>query len=416
MGVVAPRGGTLGWEPLSFLSRTARVVGRSRAGEEGSFSCARSLRAYISPVVNAVSERQSRRSGPASVLVRVRISLCARTPFRPNSPIPRSKIFQTILAREWNFSHWQKNAVFVASYDPTTIDPSCARDDPSSIILVSLLLVVHSCFRKKFFPSHPRNVNTCLLWRIIIFWIGHERIKDRRDFRGWDEKWLEARSREKRMMEMNGGGTVWKERGEAKSWWPFVRGIDGHDSYRKKSSRGLKIDCVVVPLRASLQLFRSKISQLAIFRRLSAVICAPPWSMNRRGVVGTLGRTVNPTIRLKTVHRLRFTVGTRGLPVWFMRLGLRAVGFKELASFDSGRWRERQTREQEDRGGDAHRSSLYDSLDKCQMIYVRLQFCCCDNWDNSISRSRVEYFWLNKRGKFERLSIDLCRVEPPLDW
>lgn len=126
-------------------------------------------------------------------------------------------------------------------------------------------------------------------------------------------------------------GRIWKETRcensegrRSRLRWSF--GIDGHDSYRKKSSRGLKIDCVVVPLCASLQLFRSKISQLAIFRRLSAVICAPPWSMNRRGVVEALGRTVNPTIRLKTVHRLRFTAGTRGSPVWFMRLG-RAVGF-----------------------------------------------------------------------------------------
>lgn len=118
----------------------------------------------------------------------------------------------------------------------------------------------------------------------------------------------------------------------------------------------LKIDRVVVPLRASLQLFRSKISQLAIFRRLSAVICAPPWSMSRRGAVeGTLGRTVNPAFRLKTVHRLRFTAaGTRGSPVWFMRLGTRGFLKSEFWLGEATL----KTRGQEDRGGDAHRSSL----------------------------------------------------------
>lgn len=135
----------------------------------------------------------------------------------------------------------------------------------------------------------------------------------------------------------------------------------------------LKIDRVVVPLRASLQLFRSKISQLAIFRRLSAVICAPPWSMSRRGAVeGTLGRTVNPAFRLKTVHRLRFTAaGTRGSPVWFMRLGTRGFLKSEFWLGEATL----KTRGQEDRGGDAHLLSA-NYLDKCQII--RLRFFSCD--------------------------------------
>lgn len=89
------------------------MVGRWRAGEEGSFSCARSLRAYISPVVNAVSERQSRRSGPASVLVRVRILLCARTPFRPTLRALGRIFSRFSRASEFFLTDKKKNAVFV---------------------------------------------------------------------------------------------------------------------------------------------------------------------------------------------------------------------------------------------------------------------------------------------------------------
>lgn len=159
----------------------------------------------------------------------------------------------------------------------------------------------------------------------------------------------------------------------------------------------LKIDRVVVPLRASLQLFRSKISQLAIFRRLSAVICAPPWSMSRRGAVeGTLGRTVNPAFRLKTVHRLRFTAaGTRGSPVWFMRLGTRGFLKSEFWLGEATL----KTRGQEDRGGDAHRSSLGklsgQMPDNSSPIFFVWQ-----TWDNLICIREIEYFLIGKRGKF----------------
>lgn len=161
----------------------------------------------------------------------------------------------------------------------------------------------------------------------------------------------------------------------------------------------LKIDRVVVPLRASLQLFRSKISQLAIFRRLSAVICAPPWSMSRRGAVeGTLGRTVNPAFRLKTVHRLRFTAaGTRGSPVWFMRLGTRGF-LKSEFWLGQATWTN-QRRGQKDRGGDAHRSSLGklsgQMPDNSSPIFFVWQ-----TWDNLICIREIEYFLIDKRGKF----------------
>lgn len=156
----------------------------------------------------------------------------------------------------------------------------------------------------------------------------------------------------------------------------------------------LKIDRVVVPLRASLQLFRSKISQLAIFRRLSAVICAPPWSMSRRGAVeGTLGRTVNPAFRLKTVHRLRFTAaGTRGSPVWFMRLGTRGFLKSEFWLGEATL----KTRGQEDRGGDAHRSSLGKLSGQMPDNSSPIFFV----WDNLICIREIEYFLIDKRGKF----------------
>lgn len=112
------------------------MVGRWRAGEEGSFSCARSLRAYISPVVNAVSERQSRRSGPASVLVRVRILLCARTPFRPTLRALGRIFSRFSRASEFFLTDKKKKRGF--RYDPAILFYSCARDDhPSSSFLSS---------------------------------------------------------------------------------------------------------------------------------------------------------------------------------------------------------------------------------------------------------------------------------------
>lgn len=73
--MVAPRAIAFAWEPLSFLSLKANWWGDWQSEGKG-VSRARSLRAYFSPVANAVSERQSRRSGPACILVRDRILLC----------------------------------------------------------------------------------------------------------------------------------------------------------------------------------------------------------------------------------------------------------------------------------------------------------------------------------------------------
>lgn len=53
-------------------------------------SRARSLRAYFSPVVNAVSERQSRRSGPGGVLVRATLRILALSFVRNSVPGGRS--------------------------------------------------------------------------------------------------------------------------------------------------------------------------------------------------------------------------------------------------------------------------------------------------------------------------------------
>lgn len=111
------------------------MVGRWRAGEEGSFSCARSLRAYISPVVNAVSERQSRRSGPASVLVASGSSFVRGHRFVQHSE--RSvEYFLDSRARVNFFSLIKKKRGF--RYDPAILFYSCARDDhPSSSFLSS---------------------------------------------------------------------------------------------------------------------------------------------------------------------------------------------------------------------------------------------------------------------------------------
>lgn len=68
VGVMSVSRFEIGWEPLSFLSLTAMVGDQLSEGK--GVSRAQSLRAYFSPVANAVSERQSRRSGPGSVLVR----------------------------------------------------------------------------------------------------------------------------------------------------------------------------------------------------------------------------------------------------------------------------------------------------------------------------------------------------------
>lgn len=173
VGVVAPGAGMLGWEPLPFLSRAALVVGRSRVGEEGSFSCARSLRAYISPVVNAVSERQSRRSGPASVLVRVRILLCA--PFRPRSSNPSVQKFTQRFSRASETSHWRKNL---------TIPPLLRPKGRSSLPSVR---------SHPFSSKREKRIDGILpRWKVVSKHDGNER-RDGRYGRGYGVKEREAK-------------------------------------------------------------------------------------------------------------------------------------------------------------------------------------------------------------------------------
>lgn len=215
------------------------------------------------------------------------------------------KISPTILAREWNFSLTKT----------LTILPVPSRDDHLSPCSISPL----------FFET----------------WETNRRIKDlsamKSDFEtrsGW--KWEE-------------GWKIWK-----RIWCKRERqsrgGIDGRD--RKKSSRRLKIDCIVVPA-CNYSARKSRNSQFSADCRLSFERRREAWT-GEESLEPLEGRWT-PRFVWKPYHSRDSE--TRGSPVWFMRLG-RAVRFKELGSFDSGRWRERQTRGQKDRG---KRSSILQS-------------------------------------------------------